>query len=182
MASSIASNPALYGIYKIANLLSDTVGGIDFGIPMYMGTGMPITFNVADLMRVGALSGGILSNMGNLISAVGNMGSGASILKALNISGLTTVTRGGGTVINTPSGAALSESGAIVGNTDSNAVTGKTMGDAKADANAQVAEATPEDEVKLKTVDEHIVQIYTILDNVVNGVSSLKVSPQAGTV
>ena len=182
MASGIASNPALYGIYKIANLLSDTVGGIDFGIPMYMGTGMPITFNVADLMRVGALSGSILSNMGNLISAVGNMGSGASILKALNISGLTTVTRGGGTIINTPSGAALSESGAIVGNNDSNAVTSKTMGDATADANAQVAEATPEDEVKLKTVDEHIVQIYDLLHDVVLGTSSLKVSPAMGSV
>ena len=65
---------------------------------------------------------------------------------------------------------------------DSNAVTSKTMGDATADANAQVAEATPEDEVKLKTVDEHIVQIYDLLHDVVLGTSSLKVSPAMGSV
>lgn len=176
MSSSIASNPVLYGIYKMANLLSDTTGGIAFGIPMVMGNGMPITFNVADLMRVGALSGGILSNLGNLMSAVGNSASGANILKALNISGLTTVSRGGGTGITTSSGAALSESGAIVGNSDSSAVTGKTMSDAKADANAEVAEASDSsDETKLSDVNSSVMMIYTLLSNVVNGSSSIKV-------
>lgn len=173
MAAGIANNPAIYGIYKIANLLSDTVGGIDFGIPMYMGTGLPMTFNVADLMRVGALSASIFSNMGNLISAVGNMGSGASILKALNISGLTTVTRGGGNV-GSGGGITLSESGSIVGNNDENAASDKTMSDAKGNAAAEVAENN-EDDTKLKDVNSNIDRIYELINSVINGMSSVKV-------
>lgn len=76
MAASIANNPALYGIYKIANMLSDTVGGIDIPLPLVMGTGLPVALNVANLMRVGALSGGILSNIGNIASGLANGGSG----------------------------------------------------------------------------------------------------------
>jgi len=76
MAASIANNPILYGIYKTANMLSDTVNGINIGTPLVMGSGMPVAINIADLMRVGALSGGILSNIGNIASGIGSGGSG----------------------------------------------------------------------------------------------------------
>ena len=76
MSNSIANNPVLYGIYKAANLLSDTTGGINIGLPMVMGNGLPIALNVADLMRTGALSAGILSNIGSIASGLHNGVSG----------------------------------------------------------------------------------------------------------
>ena len=50
------------------------------------------------------------------------------------------------------------------------------LSDTKDDMNSQVAEASEEStETKLSTVDEHVVQIYEILNDVVLGTKSLKV-------
>jgi hypothetical protein len=74
------------------------------------------------------------------------------------------------------SGNTVSESG-YVGNSEGSDVKNKTMQDAQEDGDNQLAEATDDsEETKLSTVDEHIIQIYELLERVTSGVDSFKVS------
>lgn len=97
MASGIATNPVLYAIYKAAGLLDSVAGGIALKDIKYLGSGVNLQTTVADLMRVGSLSGGILSSIGAMISGSGGGGiTGKGLFDAFGINGTTTVTRGTG--------------------------------------------------------------------------------------
>jgi hypothetical protein len=183
MSAGIVNNPVTYALYKASGLLKDTTGGINFGIPMVMGNGMPISFNVADLMRTGALAGGAISSMAQMIGGMGNGGfTGSSILKSIGVTnGISVVTRGNGSSLATMGGATVSESGSMVGNANSDDVTSKTMTD-QTDTNKQeTASAVDEsDDTKLSDVDNHIITIIDILRNISEGNSILKVAVEGG--
>ena len=177
----------MYMIYKAASLLKDTTGGIDFSLPTYMGTGMSAqTFNIADLMRVAAMSGGILSGIGSML---GNLSAGggfspSGMLKALGIkNNLTTVSRGSGKVATAVSGGSYSESGSMVGNSNSEDVQNSTMTGATDSAKSQVAEAKEEEEQDLmnKDLNNSILQIYDLLQSITTGATTLKVETVEGT-
>jgi hypothetical protein len=180
----MANNPITYALYKGSGLLKDTTGGINFGLPLVMGNGMPITFNVADLMRTGALAGGAISSIGLMMAGLskGNLGFGSGMLRAVGITnGLSTVTRGNGSGLSTMGGMTVSESGSMVGNTNSDDITSKTMTDQTDSAKSDTASAVDEsDETKLKDVDNHIVTIIEILRNISDGNSILKVAVEGG--
>lgn len=183
MAAGIANNPVTYGLYKMSGLLKDTTGGINFGLPLVMGNGMPITFNVADLMRTGALAGGVMSSLGAMFSGGGGL-SGTSILNGIGLSkgtGASVVTRGTGMGLATTGGATVSESGSMVGNSSSDDITNKTMTDQTDSAKSDTASAVDEsDETKLKDVDNHVVTIIEILRSISDGNSILKVAVEGG--
>ena len=179
MAAGMANNPITYALYKASGLLKDTTGGIDFGIPMVMGNGMPISFNVADLMRTGALAGGALGSMGLMISGLARgAGSGSGMLKAIGVtSGASVVTRGTGAGLSTAGGATVSESGSMVGNSSSDDITSKTMTDQNDSNKQETASAVDEsDDTKLSDVDNHVVTIIEILRSISDGNSILKVA------
>lgn len=81
MASGIANNPAMYMLYKAAGLLEQAVGGIPISFLNVYGFGVNLETSVANIMRAGALAGGILSSIGSMGAALGNMvGGGAAML------------------------------------------------------------------------------------------------------
>jgi len=178
MAAGIANNPALYSIYTMASLLEDTVGGIKLPDIKVLGSGVNLQTSVAQLMNVAALSGSILSGIGQMMSA----GSGGGfntlgMLSALGIgSNTATVTRGTGAGLLNTGGISYSESG-FTGNSEGGDVYGKTMTDATDEGNKQLVEAQEENnEVTLSDVDTHVMSIYQLLDDVVNGTSNLHVA------
>lgn len=184
MASQMGSNPALYTIYTLGGMLEDTTGGIDIPAISVMGSGFDLNTSVAQLMQVGAMSGGILGGIGQLISglAKGSGGgfSGSGMLKAfgVNTSGTSTVVRGNGGDLTpvTSSGGDTSLSG-FIGNEDGSAVYDKILTDANDDGNKKLAQAIEDStETTMSTVDEHIVQIYTLLQDVVTGSSKLHIT------
>jgi hypothetical protein len=179
MAAGMANNPITYGLFKMSGLLKDTTGGIDFGLPMVMGNGMPISFNVADLMRTGALAGGVMSSLGAMFSGGGGI-TGTSILNGIGLSkgsGASLVTRGDGAGLSTAGGATVSESGSMVGNASSDDITNKTMTDQTDSSKQETASAVDEsDDTKLSDVDNHICTIIEILQNISDGNSILKVA------
>jgi hypothetical protein len=179
LSAGMVNNPITYALYKASGLLKDTSGGISFGIPMVMGNGMPITLNVADLMRTGALAGGAISSMAQMIGGMGNGGlSGRGILRGAGITnGISVVTRGTGTGLSTAGGATVSESGSMVGNASSDDVTSKTMTDQTDQSKQETASAVDEsDETKLSDVDSHVCTIIEILRSISDGNSILKVA------
>ena len=185
MAAGIANNPITYGLYKMSGLLKDTTGGINFGVPLVMGNGMPITFNVADLMRTGALAGGVMSSLGSMIIGGGGGGlTGKSILNGIGLSssgGPSLVTRGSGSSLSTMGGITVSDSGSMIGNSSSDDMTNKTMTDQNDTNKQETASAVDEsDDTKLSDVDNHIITIIDILRNISEGNSILKVAVEGG--
>lgn len=179
LSAGMVNNPVTYALYKASGLLKDTTGGINFGLPLVMGNGMPITFNVADLMRTGALAGGAISSMAQMIGGMGNGGlSGRGILKGAGITnGISVVTRGTGSSLSTMGGITVSESGSMVGNANSDDVTSKTMTDQTDSSKSETASAVDEsDDTKLSDVDNHVVTIIEILRSISDGNSILKVA------
>jgi hypothetical protein len=178
MAAGMANNPVTYSLFKMSGLLKDTTGGINFGLPLVMGNGMPITFNVADLMRTGALAGGVMSSIGAMLGGGGGL-TGKSILNGIGLSGsgISTVTRGNGSGLSTMGGMTVSESSSMVGNSNSDDMTSKTMTDQTDSAKSETASAVDEsDETKLSDVDNHVVTIIEILRGIADGNSILKVA------
>ena len=172
MAAGIANNPMLYATYKAAGLLDAVAGGIAIPAISVMGNMVDLETTVADLMRVGAMSGSILSGIGSMIASGGNGGiTGSGILKAAGISGnLNTVSRGNGQGLRTAGGASVSESGSLIGNSNSSDIQNATMTNATDSANAQLAEAVDSsEETKLSEVYAEVVEIYKLLQDVANG-------------
>ena len=183
MAEGIQGNPALYGIYKAGSLLKDLTGGIEFGLPMFMGTGTAQTFNVADIMMTAALSGSILSGIGAIGSGLSQLskGGGNKLLQAMGVyNGNNAVTRGTGSGLLTAGGITTSQSGSYISNNDSSAITDKTMTDQTDSSKQQTVEAADESEdIQLKDVNANVISIYELLNDVVNGTKELRVT---GTV
>lgn len=172
MAAGIANNPMLYATYKAAGLLDAVTGGIALPDIKVMGTGVNLQTTIADLMRVGAMSGSILSGIGSMISSGGNGGiAGSDILRAAGISGVANmVSRGNGSALSTVGGASVSESGSLIGNSNSSDIQNATMTNATDSANAQLAEAIDSsEETKLSEVYAEVVEIYKLLQDVANG-------------
>lgn len=187
-AASIGNDPVLYSTYMIASMLDDTVGGI--AIPtigawaMGNGTEIDLETTVADLMRTGAMAGGLLGGIGKMIGGIsrgsGGGFSGSGMLKAFGIntdaSSAEAVTRGTGDgLLTTDSGMDTSYSG-FIGNEDSDVIQNKAITDAKDEANQQAIQALEEaQEIGLSNVDEHVVQIYTLLNEFATGSKNLHV-------
>ena len=172
MAAGIANNPMLYATYKAAGLLDAVAGGIAIPAISVMGNMVDLETTVADLMRVGAMSGSILSGIGSMVASGGNGGiTGSGILRAAGISGnLNTVSRGNGQGLRTTGGASVSESGSLIGNSNSGDIQNATMTNATDSANAQLAEAVDSsEETKLSEVYAEVVEIYKLLQDVANG-------------
>lgn len=176
IAGAMANNPVLYATYTIADMLDSAAGGLPINIPQYLGTGFGSAIKVADIMRVATVGGGMLQGLGTMFSGLAKNGGMFNMLGAYGIdNSVNVLSRGSGTGLAAISGASTSEGG-FIGNSSSSDVQQKMLSDTKDDMNSQVAEASEEStETKLSTVDEHVVQIYEILNDVVLGTKSLKV-------
>lgn len=179
MAAGIANNPALYAVYKAADLV-DALGGIDLPEIAYLGTEVNLQTSVADLMRAGSLAAGALGGVGRMLTSFSGGGlSGLGMLAQLGImkNKITTVSRGsGGAGGLLSSGGDVSTAG-MISNVSGSDLQKKTIGDATDDANKQLIEAqeSAEEDTKLSVVDEHVVQIYNLLERLTTGAETLHV-------
>lgn len=177
LAGSIGANPALFALWNVANMLDETVSGIEFGIPTVMGNGMASqTFRVSDIMKLGTASTAMIPASVKMLAALGNLNTN-NLLKSFGISdAVTTATRGTGEGLLTTQMQTLSESATYAGNEDSSDVQNKAMTDTKDSATQETASAVDDsNEVKLKDVNENVVAIYQLLNDVATGTKKLHV-------
>ena len=184
MAAGIAKDPIMYGIYKVAGLLDTVAGGINIPAIHVFGNSVDLETTVADLMRVLAFSGGILANLGSIITNA-EAGAGFNMVGALNRLGLTSnlesISRGNGYTAIT-AGENVSESGTI-GNASGTDVEGKTMADAADTKKSEMAKAREEEEtdIMLKDLNNSVMLIYNLFQQVINGSESIHVTSSSGT-
>lgn len=184
MSAGIAANPVLYATYKAAGLLEAVAGGMDLPHIAILGNTVNLQTSIADLMRVAALSGSIISGIGQLVSGISNAGgfNPVGTLSALGVFGKNKVTRGTSEGLLTASGATVSSSGYVgVGNASGDDVYNKTLTDATDDANAQKATAQEgeENNVTNVVINNSIREITELLREIVDGSRTLNVTTRA---
>jgi hypothetical protein len=184
LAGSMASNPISYMLYKGASLLEETTGGISLPFLNVMGFGVDLETTVADLMRVGALAGGIMGSFSDLITGLGNSFSGQSMLNELGIfddNGARLQVRGtvdsafGGST----GGGSRSTSGSgntVAGNSSGSDIQNSTVQEANDDKKKLMVEAKEEAETnQVDMLNTTVLKIYELLDDVASGKNSFKV-------
>jgi hypothetical protein len=181
LAGSMADNPVAYLIYKMASLLDSTVGGIGIPSISVVGSGVDLEMTVADLMRVGAMSAGVIGSLGAMISGLGSSFSGSKMLSKLGIgtgSGLAIVPRGDGSGLLGATGGgerSVSEAG-YVGNSKSSDIKESVMQDAKDSKEQLMVEAQEEEKTNtVETINTNVLKIYELLDDVVHGNGAFRV-------
>ena len=174
-AETIANNPMTYLIMELASAAKDIGGGGNIPFISAAGFGVDLNTNIADIMLMATLGTGMLGSIGSLIGGLRNGVGLDGILKSFGVGATAVTSRGTGSGLLTTGYQQISESG-YVGNSSASDVQQKTLDNAYSDANNQLVEATEsQDETKLSTVDEHIVNIYNLLSDVINGASYLHV-------
>ena len=170
LSTGIAGNPVLYSLWTISNMLQELTGGIPIPMISVMGNTVDLHTTIADLMRVGAMSGGLLSGIGSLVSGMVTNAAGLQgVLAALGVrSTATTVTRGGGL----SSGLSNTTSQiSYIGNTSGNDTYNASMASAEDQQNELMVEAQEEeqDDIKLADLNDTAVRIYDLLETVIYG-------------
>ena len=179
MAAGIANSPALYAVYKAAGLL-DAMGGMDLPDISFAGTKVNLQTSVADLMRAGSLGASAVSGVGRMLTSFSGGGiSGLGMLTQMGvIPGMaTTVVRGNGGLGSLLTSGTSTSSAGMIANTSGSDLQSKVVGDATDEGNKQLIEAkeSTEEDTKRAVVDEHILQIYNLLERLTTGADTLHV-------
>jgi hypothetical protein len=186
MASTQASNPILYLLPKMANILNDvtSAGGIDLPFINVSGFGVDLNTSVADLMLVASMAGTALGSLGSVVTGIADLVNplaGTTMLIRAGINPLDgairALTRGTPSILQNTGGNGLSESGQLVANSDGNSIKEQTMQGAEDDKKKQMVEAKEEesaDDVIAKG-QQAIIDIYNLLEEVAHGSQSLRV-------
>ena len=177
MAGTIASNPIMYGIQQAAQLLEETVGGVQLPDILAVGSGVLLNTSVADIMRTANLSAAILVSMGSLVQGISGTVSGSTLLSRMGIGkGINQVTRGNGVFAKATAGTDTSFSG-YVGNSNADDIKGasRAAADDTRKSTMEKAVASDDTDTTNAVIDEHIVNIYRLLQEVISGENAFNV-------
>lgn len=170
IASGIASSPTMYALWNVSNMLSNIAGGLEFSLPLIMGTGTAQTFNIADLMKTGLIGTSLLSSIGSMVSAGSSGFDGASMLNALGLSNSSSsniISRGTG--VNVISRGKTVSQSSYIGNSNASDIQNSFITTTKDSNNASVAEAQAEDtSVTLENINQSVIKIYDLLNSLVS--------------
>lgn len=108
--ATMASNPATYALWKIADFITSTTGGINIPHATVLGTGVDLNATVEQLLKLGLIGYSTLSNITGIASAVKSIGNGAALLNAMGISEGNTLISRGANLSTTVSGFTTSQS------------------------------------------------------------------------
>lgn len=167
-AAGMASNPAAYIAMKVADILDTFAGGIPIPSISVMGNGVDTKLTVSNIMKAASMVTGFTTS---LIGAIGGMakggsGFGSGLLKLVGIENK--VTRGAST---SQSGTGMVYNASVEDTTESASQQGRDQAEQE-----KVSAKEESTDVTNETLNESILNIYNLLDDVVNGNSALRVN------
>ena len=160
----------------MSNMLDQLVGGIPIPMILGMGTGVDLETTVADLLRVGALGGGLLSGIGSLASGLANNSNGLKgVLSALGVqSQANSIQRGSGLSAQNllALGGLLQTTSQVsyIGNAAGNDVESSVMSGAEDEKNRLLVENQEKNDskdIKLEDVNNTSIKILELLQTVI---------------
>ncbi len=184
MASTQASNPMLYLLPKVADLLRDVTGGGGMALPgiSVFGNMVDLHTSVADLMSVASLAGTALGALGPAITGLVDLANPLVGSAMLNRAGISTsgkapvIARGSAQPLQHLSGASISESG-LIGNASGDDIKNATLQDVEDSKKKQMIKAKDEESADDTATKANlaVVNIYNLLEEVAHGSQSLRV-------
>ena len=142
----IASNPATFAMWKIADLIESTTGGINIPAITALGNGIDLNATVTQLMKLGIVGYSTLGNISSLVDGVTSVfnGNGSNLLDLIGItSGSSVITTGSGLTGRT-AGLTTSQR-SYLSTSDSSAFTESAISDASESAQRELDQKTAED-------------------------------------
>lgn len=159
--ATMASNPATYALWKIADMIQSTTGGIDVPLATALGTGIVNMPTIDQMLKLGLIGMSTLQNIGGIASAVSSLGSGASLLKAMGISEDTSIIARGASLSQAQSGFTTSQSAYMINQNQSAFADSANM--MREQQEKETMQNLNQPEIDIKTIHEDILDMMVIL-------------------
>lgn len=133
--SNIASNPALYALWEITDMIQGLTGGINIPGTMFL----DLNTTVENLMKLGIIGAGSLGMIGDIVSGIGSTFAFPSVLSKLGINeSVVTTSRGRGNLADRSSGFGTSTS-SYLGNVEGDDFYKSTLSGARESARQEIS-------------------------------------------
>lgn len=154
----IGSNPVLYSMWKITDMIQGVTNGKGINIPFItaFGSGIGLETSVENLIKLGIVGISTLGGIGSIIGGLSSVANGSMLLDKLKVSEANAIVKSFG-------GSSLSSSGRTSGSTTSESTyVGNTAGDDYYESTINAANEEPEKELeqKQKEYEDPVVKYY----------------------
>lgn len=181
--ANIGSNPALYALWKITDMVNSVTGGINIPHITAMGSGIGFEATVENLMKLGIVGISTLGGIGDIVSGIASVGNAAGLLDKVGVNSDNAVIQeieGGLSKRDKDSGKRQSgddsSGGKVVGNEDGSTYSDSALNDAQDDAQKDLDKAEEEFEDPTVLYLDETVKLEDKLTKIVDGVTALQTS------
>ena len=174
MSSSVASNPILYSMWKVTDMIQQQTGGINIptigGWAMGNGTQIDLETSVENLIKLGIVGIGSLGMIGDLVSGLSSSAIPASMLFKMGFSqSIGNLQSLGGRGLNSALSGLSTSSTVYAGNAEGSDIYQSALGDEQGKAQQQADAQKPEVEDYTEHIDEQVTFIYELLVDLTTG-------------
>ena len=145
LASNIAGNAVTAAMWKVTDMIQGVTGGINIPAISVLGNMVDLETTVENLMKIGIVGVGSLGMIGDVVTGLGQFGSGLSgTLRALNINANSANFSGktvGAGLASRARGLTTSSTTSLVSNSAGSDIKSQTLGAAMDEANTDLADA-----------------------------------------
>lgn len=159
--ATMASNPATYALWRIADMIQSDTGGIDTPLATALGTGLVHMPTIDQMLKLGLVGISTFQNIPGIINAVKSIGAGSSLLKAMGISEGSSIISRGADLSTTQSGFTQSQS-SYMANSNAGAYT-ESANMMREQQAAEAQQKVKTSDIDIETIHNDILQIYEVL-------------------
>ena len=185
MSSNIASNPMLYAMWKVTDMIQQHTGGIN--IPTIgawaMGSGeeLDLETTVENLIKLGIVGVSSLGMIGDLVSGLQSSAVPASMLYKMGFSqSIGNLTSLGGRGLNSALSGLSTSSTVYAGNTEGSDIYQAALGDEQGKVQQQADTQKPEVEDYTEHIDQQVTYIYELLTAITDGSKKISINTDGG--
>ena len=162
LGTGVASNPALYGIWKVTDMIQSYTGGIAVPSAWAMGSGFSLNTTIENLIKLGVVGISSLGMIGDLVSGLSSsLAPGSMYVKLQGLSSIQSIGRGLATSM---AGMSTSQT-TIAGNTAGEDYYSSAKNQAEGEGRQAVADSqdTNDTSKQMKDIHDYTQNIYTLM-------------------
>ena len=162
LGTGVASNPALYGIWKVTDMIQSYTGGIAVPSAWAMGNGFSLNTTIENLIKLGVVGISSLGMIGDLISGLSSTAApGSMYLKLQGLSSIQSLGRG---LVTSMSGMSTSQT-TVAGNSSGEDYYSSTKNQAQGEGEQAVADSQENSDSakQMKEIHDYTQNIFELL-------------------
>ena len=164
LGTNVAANPALYGIWKVTDMIQSYTGGIAVPSAWAVGNGFNLNTTIENLIKLGVVGISSLGMIGDLVSGLSSSAApGSMYLKLQGLSSIQSLGRG---LVTAMSGMSTSQT-TVAGNTAGEDYYSSTKNQAEGEGNKAVADSQANNDTskQMKEIHDYTENIYQLLSD-----------------